>query len=232
MDVIGDLVARERRTPAQALRVDASGRSYTYHDFCTTAWKTGNFLRYLGVARGDVVAVAPDALPEPLLTFFGAALLGGVTRFDPEGDARAVVVHQSAEVRFDPPPGTNLAVYGGPPSSPSVAHWEGVVWSENPAFPPTTVDPEASVLTTATESFSHARLLAAAEELARTHGIRREATVCVRESLASPGAVVAGVLAPLLVEATVVFPDGESTCDVGVGEDHEPLAIDPASALD
>jgi hypothetical protein len=234
MDVIGDLVARERRTPARALRVDASGRSYTYHDFCTTAWKTGNFLRYLGVARGDVVAVAPDALPEPLLTLFGAALLGSVTRFDPGGDARAIVVHQSAESRFDPPPGTNLAVYGGPPSSPSVAHWEGVVWSENPAFPPTDVSPDAPALAAPEtgDRYAHADLLSAARRVVDRVGIDGETTVAVRSSLARPETVVAGVLAPLSAGGTVVFPGDDTLCDVGVGDDPpEPVAVDPDSVL-
>jgi acyl-CoA synthetase (AMP-forming)/AMP-acid ligase II len=239
METLGALVGRDRRSDLTAIRTDPADRAMSYRDFCTTAWKAGNFLRYLGVRAGDRVAVAADQRPEPVLALFGAALLGASVRFFPgspptetAAQSRVVVGPADLERTLEVPPEARLLVYGGPPERSRTAHWEGDVWSENPAFPPTTVDPEATVLTTAAESFSHERLLAAAEELARTHDLERGSTVCVRESLASPGAIVAGVLAPLLVEATVVFPDGESTCDVGVGQDYEPLAIDPASALD
>ncbi len=242
MDVLGDLVARARRSPDPAFRDDVHDRSYTYHDFCTTAWKTGNFLRYLGVARGDRVEIAPEPLAEPLLTFFGAAQLGAVARFAPgSGDARAVVVPRAAESTFDPPPGTKLAVYGGPPSRPDVAHWEGIVWSENPAFPPTDVDPDSPALTaTASEDdeapdaerddqFTHAELLDVARRVVDRFGVDDETTVAVRASLARPGTVAGGVLAPLLAGGTVVVPDDGTSCDVCVGTDGpEPVLVDPA----
>lgn len=66
MDVIGDLMARDRRSDRLALRVDGPGRTYTYHDLITTSYKAGNVLRYLGVRKGARVAVDPAPLPEPL----------------------------------------------------------------------------------------------------------------------------------------------------------------------
>jgi hypothetical protein len=240
MDVLGDLVARSRRSPAPAFRDDAHDRSYTYHDFCTTAWKTGNFLRYLGVARGDRVEIAPEALAEPVLTFFGAAQLGAVTRFAPgSGDARAVVVPQGAESTLDPPPGTKLAVFGGPPSRPDVAHWEGIVWSENPAFPPTDVDPDSPALSAVAsedpdaaeadldDQYTHAELLDGARRVVDRFGVDEETTVALRASLARPGAVVGGVLAPLLAGGTVVLPDDDTLCDVCVGDGPEPVQVAP-----
>jgi len=80
--VLGDLVARGRRSEAPALRAPASGREYDYRRLCTNAWKVGNFLRHLGVRGGCGVAVAAEPTPEPVLALFGAALLGGVTRYD------------------------------------------------------------------------------------------------------------------------------------------------------
>lgn len=127
MDVIGDLMARDRRSDRLALRVDGPGRTYTYHDLITTSYKAGNVLRYLGVRKGARVAVDPAPLPEPLLTFLGAAQLGAVTAFDPAVEARATVVPVDSEEAFeDLPPGQKLveaalAVGGGVPESVALA---------------------------------------------------------------------------------------------------------------
>jgi hypothetical protein len=204
MDVIGDLVARDRRSERLAVRAPAADRALDYHDFCTTAWKAGNFLRYLGVGRAVLVAVAPDPLPEPLLTFFGAAQLGAVTRFEPvtDGSARVVVVHRDRESAVELPPESKLAVYGGEPSSPTVSHWEGTVWSENPSFPPTDVAPDATALRTGDEAYSHADLLGAARSVVASLDLSRADTLRVAASLADPRAVAA-LLAPLLVGGAV-----------------------------
>lgn len=228
MDVLGDLLARERRSASPALRVASRERAYSYRDFCTTAYKAGNFLRYLGVNRGRRVDVEPDPAAPPLLTFAGAALLGAVTRFDTRtGDAgRAVVVPRSREGAVDLPPGSKLAVYGGPPSSASTAHWEESVWSENPAFPPTGIEADDPALAVADAAYSHRELLDAASALAPR--VDADATVAVRSALSDPRTVVAGVVAPLLVGGCVLLPDGEATADVAVtdaGDVPEPETI-------
>ncbi|MFC5367379.1 AMP-binding protein [Salinirubrum litoreum] len=238
MHVLGDLVARERRSDHPALRT-AGGRRYSYHDFCTTSYKAGNFLRYLGVRAGDTVAVEPDPVPEPTLTFFGAVQLGAATRFDPGvsrrpevgGDPpRATVVPVERESAFSLPPGHKLAVYGGSPESPQVAHWEQEVWSENPAFPPTEVDPESPALLTADGSeSSHEDLLAVARRVVAETGLGEHDEVAVRGSLSDPGVVAGGVIAPLLAGATVVFPAADEVCDVAVGEGPEEMVVDPDS---
>lgn len=237
MNVLGDLVARDRRSSAVALRVPALDRDYSYHDFCTTSWKAGNFLAFLGVRADHRVAIEPDPLPEPLFTFFGAALQGATTTFTPtDAGVRAVVVPRSRESEFADVPGTKRVVYGGPPSDPTVARWEKAVWSENPAFPPTEVDPDATALvvpvdadsslgtvdTAENNAYSHRTLLAAAESVADEAGLTAAAEVVVRGSVSDPGVAVAGVLAPLLVGATVVSPmtadaDADSDADTTEG---------------
>src|SRR6056297_3332942 len=92
MDVIGDLVARDRRRK-EPLVYSAASQPYTAHKFCTDAWKTASLFRYNGVGPGRSVAIADETTPQALLSFFGAALLGASAQFGPlEGtDARLVV---------------------------------------------------------------------------------------------------------------------------------------------
>jgi hypothetical protein len=42
---------------------------------------------------------------------------------------------------------------------------------------------------------------------------------------------VAGILAPLVAEATVLLPDAAATADVGVGTGPEDVVVDPDSVL-
>ncbi|SFR68736.1 acetyl-CoA synthetase [Halogeometricum limi] len=227
--VVGDLVARDRRTAAPALRDDVSDRSYSYHDFVTTTYKAGNVLRYLGVRDGDGVAVAPDARPEAPLVFYGAAQLAAVTSFSPDADdpPRATVVGVEREADFELPAGHKLAVYGGPPERPETTHWEQEVWSENPAVHPVAVEASAPVLSAADETYTHEGVLDAALSVVEDAGIEPGDDVVVRASLTEAGAVVAGLLAPVLAGAVVVFPDAETVGDVAVGSGPEERAVDP-----
>lgn len=231
--VVGDLVARDRRTGAPALRDDASGRSYSYYDFVTTTYKAGNVLRYLGVRAGDGVAVAPDFLPEPVLTFYGAAQLGAVTAFgaDASSPPRATVVGVEREAEFDLPPGHKLAVYGGAPDRPETTHWEKEVWSENPAVHPSEVSPSDAVLRADGRTYAHADLLDAAVAVVEGCDVAPGDAVVVRDSFDRPGVVAAGLLAPILAGAVVVFPDAGTVGDVSVGTGPEARSIAVADVL-
>ncbi|KAB1194198.1 AMP-binding protein [Haloferax sp. MBLA0076] len=234
MDVIGDLMARDRRSDHLALRVDGPGRTYTYYDLVTTSYKAGNVLRYLGVRKGARVAIEPAALPEPILTFLGAAQLGAVTAFDPTVEARAVVVDVSREGEFDLPPGHKLAVYNGPPSSPATTHWEKEVWSENPAVHPEVVEPDDVALVADDHEYTHGDALDAAKRVVSDYDLDADDTVAVRSSLARPGTVVAGILAPLLAGGTIRVPDGDDPVDaaLSVGDSvPEPRSISPDDAV-
>jgi hypothetical protein len=238
MDTLGDLVGRDRRSDAIALRTDATDRAMSYHDFCTTAWKAGNFLRYLGVRTDDRIAVSPDLRPEPILALFGAALLGARTQFgidDPPagGDtqARVTVAPVERESTLSVPDESRLLVYGGVPEQSRTAHWEADVWSENPAFPPTTVESNSTVLEVVDRTDSHESLLAAARAVIEKYGLAAGSTVAVRDELRTPGTVAAGVLAPLLSGATAVFPDDETVCDVAVGPGPESVVVDPQAVI-
>ena len=210
--VVGDLLPRDRRRDQPALVVPASDREMSYRDLFTTAYKSGNVLRFLGVRADSVVAIEPTAAPEPLLAFLGAAQLGAVATFDPGADGRVTLVPVERETDYSPAAGSKLAVYGGPPESPVTTHWEQEVWSENPGFPETAVDPDSAVLRADGAAYSHRDLLAAAEGVGDDLALDGDARLAIRTPLAAPATVV-GVLAALAAEGTAVLV-GESDAAV------------------
>lgn len=232
MDVLGDTIARDRRSDRPALSVPAVGRSYDYRRFCTSAWKTGNFLRHLGVRDGVGVAVADDPTAEPVLTFYGAASLGAVVRFDPprtiDSDTRALVVPASEIDEYEAGPETKRVAYRDPPSDPSVSYFERDVWSENPTEPPMHVDAEDPLLSAGGVRYSHGEVLEAARTVVEEHALGSTSIVAVRGSLADPAVVVAGLVAPIIAGAALsIGPESSGTLVVGGGEsDVDPIEIE------
>jgi len=242
MEVVGDLLARERRSDRPAL-VIGDGRERSYHELITNAYKAGNVLRYHGVGEGRTVAVAPLPDLPPVLAFLGAAQLGAATRFAPDVGAaagdRLLLVPAAQQAASDPDPGTILAVFGGDPADAETISWEESVWSENPAFPPTDFDLSTPLLVYDGETVSHGAALAAAAEAVERHGLDADSRVVVRSSLANPGTVAAGLLAPLSVGGVAVLPelgastpvDAEARGDLAVTGDTAPesTTLDPDS---
>jgi len=219
MRVLGDLVARDRRSDEVALRVDARDRAYSYRDFCTTAWKAGHACRHLGVHAGSCVALAPDPAPQPLLTLFGAACLGARAIFDTTAEARAVLVPTGDVAAIGERPGRKVVVYGDAPTDPGITHWERVVWSENPAMPPGERAADEAVLVDGDRALTHREVLTAAERVVDAAGLDADSRVALRAPLSDPRAVVAGVVAPLVAGGTTVLPDdvgGDTNADVAV----------------
>jgi hypothetical protein len=237
MNVVADLVARERRSDALALRTASRAGSYSYEKLCTNAWKAGNLLAHYGV-RGDA-AVAVDAdvslSPPPVTASLGAGLLGACVRFDPPQavEARALVVPARRVGDYDVAPGTTVLAYGDVPDETGVTHFEREVWSENPTMPPDSVDPDADFLRAADRHVTQRRALEAAGRVAAEQGLDEEALVAPRASLADPGVVVAGVLAPLAAGGAVLL-DESTTGTAAVGSADavpENRCIDPGTVL-
>ncbi|MFO7926134.1 MAG: AMP-binding protein [Halobacteriota archaeon] len=226
MDVLGDAIARDRRSDATALSAPAVGREYDYRRFCTTAWKAGNFLRLLGVRGGVTVGIADDPIPEPVLTLFGAAALGAVVRFGPpetiDDGTRALVVPAAAVDDYEVGPATKRVVYGDPPGDPTISYFERDVWSENPTEPPDHVDSDDPLLWTSGETYTHGEILAAAQRVVDEAGLDVDSTVAVRGSFADPSVVVAGLIAPIVAGAQVVIGP-EATGERVVGGDGEDI---------
>lgn len=227
MDILGDAIGRDRRSSATALRAPATGRSYDYRRFCTNAWKVGNFLRHHGVRSGAGVGIADDPLPEPVLTLYGAALLGAVVRFAPAEDAspRALVVPESAVDSHDPEPGTKVIAYGDRHENPSVAYFERDIWSENPTQPPDSVEPTDQFVATDKGTYTHEEILAAAERVIDDAGLGSDDEVAVHGPFSNPGVVAAGLVAPIVAGGAIVLSP-ESTGDLVVGGDDSDVATD------
>ncbi|MFB6235452.1 MAG: hypothetical protein ABEH81_16065 [Halopenitus sp.] len=224
MDVFADLLARDRRSEAPALKT-ADGRTRSYHELLTNAYKAGNALRHVGVREGVELGIAPVPALQPVLAFLGAGLLGAVTRFDPAesvgAGARGLLVPAESEAEYDPGPATKVAVFGGDPARAGTTNWEETMWSENPSFPPTAFGPETPVLAAGDERWSHGEVLGAAAEIADVYGFAGGTEVVIRTSLATPGAVVAGLIAPLYAGGTAVLTDA---VDSSAAVDSEAVA--------
>ncbi|WP_293032171.1 hypothetical protein [Natronococcus sp.] len=225
---VDDLLARERRGDRTAL-VDATGREYDRHWLCTSSWKAGNFLRHSGVRESVTVGVVGEG-PLALLAFFGTTLLEGRTRFDPPTDLanedafRALVAPTESGWGYELPPGAQRVYYGDQPDEPGVHHFDAGLWSENPSFPPLSIEPETVLVTDGERTLTHGEALEAARAVVEEHDLETDDRVVVRAPLSNPGTVIAGVLAPLLVEGTIVLTDRaesdpEKRGDVAVSSD-------------
>lgn len=229
--------------PDRTALVDATGRAFDHHWLCTTAWQSGNFLRHLGVRNGVTVGTVGEG-PFALLAHLGTTMLEATTRFDPPTDlsevenVRALVapvsVVESGE--YDLPRGTQRVGYGGKPDDPGVHHFDAGVWTENPAFPPLDVDPDTAYLTDGDRTLTHAEALESARSVVEGYGLEAGDRVVVRESLAEPGTVVAGVLAPLLVDGVIVLAGADDDASeergefaLSTSESPESTRIDPTT---
>lgn len=244
MELVGDLLARDRRTRDVAL-VTPDGRERTHHDLITNGYKAANVLRYLGVRTGATVAVDPTPGFHTTLAFLGAAAVGAPVRFDPnagiEAGDRVVLAPVATAAGLDPAPGTNLAAFGGPPERPETTHWEQELWSENPGTPPSDVEPDDAAILGPGRAFSHRELCSLAGTAVEAVGMDAATRVVLRRPFSDPPAVAAGLVAPLSVGGTAVIaaptedgePDDEPRGDVAVAPGDaavpEPRRIDPAS---
>lgn len=244
MELVGDLLARDRRTRDTAL-VTADGRERSHHDLITNGYKAANVLRYLGVRAGATVAVDPTPGFHTTLAFLGAAAVGAPVRFDPnagiEAGDRVVLAPVATAAALDPAPGTNLAAFGGSPERPETTHWEQELWSENPGTPPSDVDPDDAAIVGPARAFSHRELCSLVAAAVEACEMDEATRVVLRRPFSDSPAVAAGLVAPLSVGGTAVLaaptgdgePADEPRGDVAVApgdvEVPEPRRIDPAS---
>jgi len=235
MELVGDLLARDRRTGDTAL-VTPDGRERTHHDLITNGYKAANVLRYLGVRAGATVAVDPTPGFHTTLAFLGATAVGAPVRFDPAagiaaGD-RVVLAPAASAAGLDPTPGTNLAAFGGPPDRPDTTHWEQELWSENPGMPPSNVDPADIAVVGLPREFTHGELCSIAGTAVKRREMDAETRVVLRCPFSDPPALAAGLLAPLSVGGTAVLAPPEGGRETGdvVGDPRGDVAVAPSDA--
>lgn len=224
MDTVGDLLDLDH--PDEELALEHGRRRYEYHRFRATAYKTANYLRYNGVGPHATVAILDDHAPEAVFGFLGAALLGGSVEFDPDHSVDAsVLLGPTAELdEYDVAGGCKRIGYGSEPDAPSWAYFEREIWSENPFFPPTDVDGDVALFGDVSQRTALEWARAVAADLSPTD------VVAVRGSLAETATLVGGVLAPLVVGATILLPEDGQAGTVAAGTADAPeervLAVD------
>ena len=234
MNLVGDLLARDRRTRETAL-VTPDGRERTHHDLITNGYKAANVLRYLGVRAGATVAVDPTPGFHTTLAFLGAAAVGAPVRFDPavgiDAGDRVVLAPVATAADLDPAPGTNLAAFGGPPERPETTHWEQELWSENPGTPPSDVAPDDTAVLGSDRAFSHRDLCSLAAAAVEAGEMDRETRVVLRRPFSDPPAVAAGLVAPLSVGGTAVLTLPDSDRADGVDDPRGDVAVARGAAV-
>jgi hypothetical protein len=231
METLADLVAAGRERDGTAVEVAGRTTPYSYRELCTNVWKAANLLGHYGVHPGGDVAVIPgpkeaasDDWPEqrglvdsadPLLAILGGTLPGATVTTTPAQpvQSRALVLPAGWWAHCETTPRCSALAYGGPPEDPQLAHFEAELWSENPTQPPEQVDPETPALRADGQTHSHGALLAAATTVTDRYGLDESSRVGLTATLDAPAALVAGVLAPLSVGATVVLAPDPAVLD-------------------
>ena len=226
MDTLKELLGSCR--DRDGIAVDAPHRTtpYSYDEFGTNGWKAGNLFRHYGVRAGATMAVVvgpndpvegstaglPDT-PQPLLALLGGVGLGATVSLDPATPVggRALVAPDGWLDRYPVEPSCSQIAYGGPPEDPSVVHFEAESWSENPMQPPDTVAPADDAVTVDGETYAHETLVTATQQVVDEYDVTDEDAVALGVPVTDPGALVAGVLAPLATGATILVPDAEGT---------------------
>ena len=221
MHVVGDLVGPDRRSDRTVLHQPGQTPAVVDADrLCVQSWKVAHFLRHQGTRAGTIVEIDADPARGAILAFLGAALLGATVRFtdletgrrtgSPPPDVCVGPTTTLASRSVDP--NVSQVVYGDPPTDAAVAHLERGAWSENPTPPPETVDPEGILLNTGEGSHTHRATLAAATETVEREGLAERELIALRAGLDRPGAVVAGLVAPLVLPGTICVPDDSTVC--------------------
>lgn len=210
----------------------AGDRTYDGDRFVKTVYRTGNFLRHCGVHDAATVGFLPAEEPETVLSLLGTILLGGTVSIEPGAVRRPAVRLGPTEDLNDReiPPGCKPVGFGSPPENPSWAYFERAVWSENPTFPETHLDPDRAVFAAVPEEGLD-RLFERAQDVAEV--LEPGDEVAIRASIGNPGTVVSGVFAPLIADATILLPDADQHGTVAVSRTQAPetRVLDPGDTI-
>lgn len=242
MDTIKSVVAAGRDRERVAIDGPSRPAPYRYPDFCTDVWKAGNLYSHYGVQNGGTVAVVPRGHPTadvdtrdhqtrdgspprtaiPMLGILGGAVVGSRVRVPNANpvDAGVVLAHVEDLPDVDTVGQSTLLAYGGDSERAAVERFESGLWSENPVEPPETVTPEDGFLVRDGDDLTQGELVRAAAAVADAYGVDGSASVILEAPLTDVRAVLAGLLMPLFVGATIHL-GADSDANAGVGEDRQ-----------
>lgn len=251
VETLKDLLAAAQEHEGTVIEVADRSAPYSYREFATNCFKTGNLLGHYGVHPGSTVTVAvgpkeeptepgndgtanasaggaamghPDSA-DPLLAILGGASVGATVDLTPATPVESRALVFPAWRTYERAPQCSLLAYGGPPENPSVAHFEAELWSENPTAPPEPVAADDPALRADGETYTHETLLAVADDVVDSYGLDGTSRVVLSAGLTEPGVLVAGVLAPMVAGATVLLSGGPPRTDATAGtgdSDREP----------
>jgi len=233
MATLKTLVADSREFAGPVVQIPDRKTPYTYSDFAPNVWKSGNLFGHYGVHPGAEVTVVAgpkeqdgdgEGTPgridsaDPIFAILGATLVGATVRLQPVEpvDSRALVCPAAWIDRYDTEPSCSIIAYGGPPEDASIVHFETEMWSENPTEPPESVAADDPAVRTADGTYSHENLVDVATAIAGEHDLGPDDRVVLDAPLTEAGALVAGVLTPLSVGATVTVGSARSGHDTGL----------------
>lgn len=230
METLKDLVSASGGNDGTVLDFPDRTAPYTYSDFPANVWKSATLLGHYGVHPGATVTViaGPKASPDvesddvetwspetaridaadPVFALLGAMVVGATVELTPQEpvQSRVLVCPAQWSDRFETTDRSTIIAYGDSPENPAIVNFEEEMWSENPIEPPERVTPSDPALVVDAESYTHGELLTVAETIADEYGLESGSRVRLDASLTEPGAVVGGILAPLVAGATVHVP--------------------------
>ncbi|MFC6722175.1 hypothetical protein [Halobacteriaceae bacterium SHR40] len=243
MATLKTLVADSREFGGPVIQIPGRKTPYTYSDFAPNVWKSGNLFGHYGVHPGAEVTVvagpkeqdggtsgADDSVgrfdsADPIFAILGATLVGATVRLQPVEpvDSRALVCPAAWVDRYETAPSCSIIAYGGPPEDAAISHFETEMWSENPTEPPESVAADDPALRSPDGTYSHDNLLDVATAIAGEYDLGSNDRVVLDAPLTEPGALVAGVLTPLSVGATlsIAGDDGTRAGDLVVTSETE-----------
>lgn len=245
METVADLLASARDREGHAFDPASRATAYSARQFVTDCWRAGNLLTHFGLPGAGPLAIVvgprdpgpgdePGFLGEaaaPLQAILGGLAIGATVALSPPQtpEAGALVVPARWTDRYDPDPGCSVLAYGEGSRPPAVGHFESQTWGENPTEPPEPVDASTLAVQTPSGPVSQGTLLERARAVVTDTRIGADDLVVVSAPVDSPGALVAGVLAPLLAGARIAPPGGDRSPALRIGEgsagDLEPSTV-------
>lgn len=233
--MIDEIIATGRSREGIAVTAPHRQTPYSYHEFATSVWKTGNLFAHYGAHPDAAVAVAthppggahgsdngptatgdeeghhssPLETVQPLLAILGGMVVGsGITVPETRTVEAAVFAVPTALRReYEFAPGCSVLVYGQPPADPTVQQFEVARSSQNPVKPPETPDPDGTALAIGTHRLTFDEVASATSTLIERFEMDERTTIILAAPILDPRTILAGVIAPLAAGSMIVLFD-------------------------